>query len=87
MIKTPNNIYTVEEKPSWQRYEIKTNYFTIEQITPIKTAFKRLMIYNVGDQALQKIAALFNLKIQTGKNTRWVSWEDPNTHIEVVIYQ
>jgi hypothetical protein len=45
------------------------------------------MIYDVGDQALQKIATLFNLKIQTGKNVKWVSWKDPITDIEVVIYE
>jgi hypothetical protein len=82
-----DKIHVVEDKPSWQRYDIKTDWFTIEQIIPVKKAFKRLMIYDVGDQALQKIATLFNLKIQTGKNVKWVSWEDLNTHIEVVIYE
>jgi hypothetical protein len=82
-----DKIRVVEENPRWQRYEIKTDSFTIEQMIPYEKTFKSLRIYDVGHQALEKIAVLFNLKIKSKEQSRWVSWEDPNTHIEVVIFE
>jgi hypothetical protein len=54
---------------------------------PYERPYKSLRIYDVGSQALKKIAALFNLKIENRESVKWISWEDPNTHIEVVIYE
>ena len=85
--KVFSRIETEVESKKWKRYEIEIDSFVIEKmITSVGTS-KGLRIFNVGHDAIELIARLFNVKIHQNGQTRWIGWTDPNTDIEVTIFE
>jgi len=78
-----SKIRVEHEDEKWQRYSIQQKCVIIERFLGSKS----LRLYNVGKEALERFAALFNVKIEEYGTAKWVKWKDEVTGIEVIVFE
>jgi len=78
-----SKMQAVVEDEKWQRYSIQLESIIVEQMLGSKS----LRLYYVGKEVLERVAALFNVKIEEYGDSKWVKWKDEKTGIEVFVFE